>query len=140
MRDRAVLIVAGSLWLACLLGAGGTFFSMRDGETLILKTVRFGSALLIALAYVSIGATVWHWVIRRSIALSLGAFCWTMAITFAGETASVQGDHLFSAITGVSSSFAFLLFAVLLFQFPCDIRNRATSALSCVLVGLCAAG
>jgi len=91
----------------------------------------FGFSLSVALIFLAVGSLTWFYAHDRRVAFLLLCSSYMSMVPFALETASSLRfastmDRLLSTLSGVTSSLALLLFAVLLLVFP---RNHVPSLL-----------
>jgi signal transduction histidine kinase len=120
VKTKRLFVIIGAFlcYLLLILVDGWSTFPQGINTASPFLWMWFGSSVLIALLFLTIGSLVWRYARNRFIALLLFCFSFTMMVTFVVETGATVDDPLLSALGSVSSQFALFLLSALLLLFP----------------------
>ncbi len=125
-----VIFVAVMIYLALAIFDGRLTYSCQEAlrNSVIPIWIAFGFSLSVALIFLAVGSLTWFYSRNRQVSFLLFIFSCAIMVAFELETSSsiVSPDtRLASTIASTSSSFAIVLFAIILLVFP---KNHLTTS------------
>lgn len=120
---RLSIIFLAFVVFCFLLSIGGLRFFPSANTTAASLTsfwLLLGFSSLISLMFLAVGSLVWLFARDRRVALLLFCCSFTMMMTFAVETGSVQNEVVSSILSGVCGLLTLAFFAIFLLLFPRD--------------------
>ncbi len=125
-----VIFVAVMVYIALAIFDGQLTYSCQEAlrNSVIPVWIAFGFSLSVALIFLAVGSFTWFYSRNRQVSFLLFIFSCAIMVAFELETSSslvAPDTKLASTIASTASSFAIILFAVILLVFP---KNHLTTS------------